>query len=79
MIASTTPPKSKTPGLLGHARVEDDLQQQVAELVAQVFRVAALDGVGDLVGFLDRVRGDRREGLFEIPGTAAVGIAQARP
>ena len=42
--------------LLGHAGVEDDLEQEIAELVAQVGEVAARDRVGDLVGFLDACR-----------------------
>ena len=57
-------------GLLGHARVVDHLQKQVAELVAQIVEIAALDRVGHLIGFLDRVRRDGREILFEVPGTA---------
>ena len=65
--------------LLGHPRVEDDLQQQVAEFVAQLAEVAARDGVGDFVGFLDGVGRDGREGLLEIPGTAAPGRRAARP
>ena len=40
--------------------------------------VLALDRVGDLVGFLDRVGGDGREGLLDVPGAAALGIAQPR-
>ena len=58
-------------GLLGHAGVEHDLQQQVAELVPEVVEVAALDGVGDLVGLLDRVGRDRPERLLEVPRTSA--------
>ena len=45
------------PRLLRHAGVKDDLQQQIAELVAQIRDLAALDRVGDLIGFLDRDRG----------------------
>ena len=41
--------------------MEGDLEQQVTELVAQLAEVALLDRVGDLVGFLDRVRGDGAE------------------
>jgi hypothetical protein len=42
-------------GLLGHAGVENHLQQEIAEFVAQVGEVLALNGVGHLVGFLDRI------------------------
>ena len=64
-------------GFLGHAAVEDHLEQQIAELVLEIGHVVARDGVGDLIGFLDRVGRDRREGLDGIPFAAAVGIAQA--
>ena len=40
--------------------------------------VLALDRVGDLVGLLDRVGRDRGEGLLDVPGAAALGIAQPR-
>ena len=36
--------------LLRHAGVKNDLQQEVAELLAQISEIAARDGVGDLVG-----------------------------
>jgi hypothetical protein len=64
--------------LLGHARVVHDLEQQVPELVAQVLAIAARDRLGDFVGFLDGVRGDRLEALLEIPRTAAARAAQRR-
>ena len=59
-----------------HPCMEDHLQQQVAELVLQVVHVAAVDRVGDFVGFFDRVRRDAREILREIPRAATVGRAQ---
>jgi hypothetical protein len=45
---------------LGHAGVIDDLQQEIAELVLQRVKIAASDGIGDLVGFLDSVWRDGR-------------------
>ena len=65
--------EGESAGLLGHAGVVDDLEQQVAELVPERRHVARGDGVGDLVGLLDRVGGDRVEVLLEVPGTAAAG------
>ena len=62
--------------LFRHARVKDDLQQQVAKLLAQILGAAALDCVGDFVGLFDREGGDRGEGLLNVPGTAGDGIAQ---
>ena len=62
--------------LLGHAGVEDDLQQKVAELLAKVLGFAALDRVGDLVGLLDGVGRNGREGLLDVPGTAGLRVAQ---
>src|ERR1700722_10951637 len=53
-----------------HTGVEDDLQQEIAEFVAQICEIAALDRVGDFIGFLEREGDDRGEGLFEVPRTA---------
>ena len=61
---------------LGHTSVEDDLEQQIAEFAAQVVDVVALDRVGDLVGFLDRVRRYGREILRASP-LATGGAAEA--
>jgi len=63
--------------LLGHARMEDHLQQQVAELVAQRGHVAAIYGVGDLVGFFDGVGDDGLERLLDIPRTPFRRVAQS--
>ena len=65
------------PLLLGHARMEHDLEQQVAEFVLQVVEIAAIDGVGDFVRFLDRVRRNGRERLLHVPRTTGLRIAQA--
>ena len=67
------------PGFLGHARVKDDLEQQVAQLVLKRRHVAALDRVGDLVGFLDRIGRDGREILLEVPRAAAAPGRAAAP
>ena len=64
--------------LFGHAGVKHDLQQEVAELVAQIVEIAARDRVGDFIGFLDGVGRDRRKILFEIPRTATARRAQLR-
>ncbi len=63
-------------GLLGEAGVIDDLEQEVAELVLEIDEILALDGVGNLVGFLDRVGRDGAEGLLEIPGATGDGRSQ---
>ena len=41
--------------LLGHAGLEGDLQEQVAELLLHVRGVAALDGLDRLVSLLEQV------------------------
>ena len=64
--------------LLRHLRVEHDLQQQVAELVAQIDQIAARNRVGHLVGLLERVGGDGLEILLEIPGAAGDRRPQRR-
>ena len=58
--------------------MEHHLQQQVAEFLAQVGKITTVDGVGDLVGFLDGVGQDAVEILLQVPRAAAFRIAQAR-
>ena len=43
---------------LGHAGMKHHLQQEIAELVPQIVEIAARDGIGDFIGFLDRVGRD---------------------
>ena len=57
-------------------RVKHHLKQQVTELVLEMREILALDGVGHLVGFLDGVGGDAREGLLAVPWAA---IRRAQP
>ena len=75
----TTSAKREQAGFLGHARVKHDLEQQIAEFVLEIGHVAALDRVGDLIGFLDRVRRDRRESLRAYPIRSRVGDRAAGP
>src|SRR6185436_7626143 len=56
---------------------EDGLQQEVAELLAEVEAVVAVDGVDDLVRLLDDERLQRRQRLLAVPRTA-VRPAQLR-
>ena len=63
---------------LRHARMEHNLQEEIAELVLERLGLAALRGLGNFVGFLDGVGRDGGEALLEIPGTAVLGIAQPR-
>ena len=65
------------PGLIGHLRVIDDLQRQIAQLATQLAPGLARDRIGDLMGLLDRVGRDRGEILLDIPGTPGFGVAQA--
>ena len=60
----------------GHFGIEEDLQQQIAQLFREVRKVSALNGVEDLVGFFEGVFADGVEGLLAVPGAAA-GSAQA--
>src|SRR6185295_16149227 len=57
--------------LASHLGVEDDLEQQVAELGPELVWVAAVDRLRDLVGFLDDVTANRSMVLLAIPRTAA--------
>ena len=60
----------KTSLLLGHFRIEEDLQQQVAELAGEFAPVAIVNGLDDLVSLFQRIRLDGIEGLLAIPGAA---------
>jgi len=64
--------------LLGHASVKHHLQQQIAEFVAEVVHIVLCDRFGHLIGFLDGVGRDCREGLFQIPWAARYRRAQPR-
>jgi hypothetical protein len=48
-----------------------DLEEHVAELVAQLGVVAGVGGIGELVGLLDGVRDDRALVLLAIPRALA--------
>ena len=64
--------------LLGHPGMEDHLEQQIAEFVPQIGQIAALDGVHDLIGFLERVGRDRRESPARDPrGSRCPGVRSA--
>ena len=58
-------------GFFLHARVEDDLHQQVAQLLAQVVAVVLVDGLADLIGLLQHVAADALVRLLAVPGAAA--------
>src|SRR3984957_13780429 len=64
--------------LFRHACVKDDLQQKVAEFLTQIFARTALDRVGHFVGFFDRERGARSEGLLDSPRAAVNRITEPR-
>ena len=63
--------------LTAHLAVIDDLQKQIAQFAFQVIPGFALDGIGNLVGFLDRVGRNRGEILLDVPRAAGLGIAEA--
>ena len=62
-------------GFLADARQEDGLEQEVAELFAEVRRLAAFDRLEHLVGFLEHERAQRGVRLLAVP-RAAVRRAQ---
>ena len=60
----------------GNFRLENDLEQEVTELLAQVLALAGaavLDGVDDLAGLLERVLPQALERLLAVPGAAVRG------
>src|SRR5580698_762453 len=68
--------KIKEASLLRHAGVKDDLQQEVAQFLAQIFGRPALDRVGDFVGFFKGERHDRGERLLDVPRAPANRITE---
>ena len=56
----------------------NDLQQEIAQFLAEVIEIAARDRVRYLIGLLDRVGRDRRKILLEVPGAAGHRRAQRR-
>src|SRR5262249_13620328 len=70
--------KVEGPLLLRHAGMEDDLQQEIAQFIAQVIEIASRNGIGDLVSLLDGIGGDRLEGLLQVQRTAAAARARRR-
>ena len=64
---------------LGHAGMKHDLQQKIAKFLLQIGEIAARDGVGDFVGFFQRVGRDGRKILRQIPRTAGFAACAAPP
>src|SRR5258708_5457484 len=60
-----------------HARMEDDLELEIAEFVCKRIHILAGDRIGDLIGFLDRIGRDRFERLDRVPFTSAYRITQS--
>jgi hypothetical protein len=57
----------------GDLGVEEDLEEEVAELFGEFGIVAGVEGVEDFVGFFDEVGAEGRMGLLAVPGAAAGG------
>ena len=64
-------------GLGRELGLEDDLQEEIAELVTERIGVAALDRLDDLVGFFDHVRPQALGTLLTVP-RAPAGAPQPR-
>lgn len=63
--------------LLGNLRVKHHLQQQIAQLAAQIVEIVALDGIGHFVGFFDGIRDQAVKILLQVPSATPFGVAQA--
>ena len=63
--------------LLRHARVEHDLEEQVAQLVLQLRPVPIFDCAGDFVSLFNGVGRDARKILLAVPRTTILRVAQA--
>ena len=49
-------------------RIEDDVQQQVAQFLGNVVHVVRQDGVGQFISFFDGIGAEGIEGLLAVPG-----------
>ncbi len=54
--------------------IENHLEQQISQLVFQMRVILTFDGIGNFVGFLQRVRHDGLVRLLRIPWTAGIRI-----
>ena len=52
---------------------EDHLQEQIAQLFAQIGAVAGVDGVDDFARFFEHVLLEARDTLLAVPGTPVGG------
>ena len=57
--------------VLRHLGIEQNLEQQIAQLARKFFPIAIVDGFQNFVGFLKGVGLDRIEGLFAVPRASA--------
>ena len=78
LIARATSSKPKRPASSAIRAWKTTWRRRSPSSSFSARHVAALDRVGDLIGFLDRVGRDRREILLAVPRAAAIGIAQPR-
>ena len=63
-------------GFRGHLRMQDDVEKEVAQFLAKVGQVVAVDGLEELADFLDEAVAEGTMGLDPVP-RAAVGGAQS--
>jgi len=59
--------------LFAHLRIEQHLQEKVAEFARKFLPIAIVDGFQHFVGFFERVGLDGVESLLAIPGAASRG------
>ena len=66
----------KLAGVRRDLRMQHDLHEHIAQLLAQVCRIIGLDAVERLIGFLDHVLANALMRLLAVP-RAAIGLTQA--
>src|SRR5262249_38757105 len=65
-------PDREVPALGVDSREEDDLEEEIAELLAQMGGPAVVDRVDDLVGLLEEIAAKVLGCLLAVPGAAAL-------
>jgi hypothetical protein len=58
---------------VGYLRVEENLEEQITEFFGELGVVGGIEGVEDLIGFLNQVGAERGVGLFAVPRAATRG------
>jgi hypothetical protein len=72
-LALTDGVKIESPAFGSHLRMEDYLEEQVAQLFNHFMIVVSFDSIDEFIGFFDAIEANAFVVLFQVPGAAAFG------